>query len=79
MVKNKRKKGSLKVEVSRSGFLTSVSNTSGKKKSVRIYQGSKPGFSARFVKSGRPISGSSRNAEKLAIKLAKKGHKKVYL
>jgi len=64
-------------EKHRNGFLHEVANPCGKKPSVYIYQGMKPGFSAKYVKSGRSIPGSSRNAEDLARKLAKKGHRKV--
>jgi len=61
----------------KNGYLDEVVNPCGKKPSVYIYQGKKPGFSARYVKSGRAIPGSSRNAEAYARKLARKGHKKV--
>ena len=64
-------------EKRRKGYLDEVVNPSGKKPSVYIYQGMKPGFSAKYVKSGRAIPGSSRNAESYARKLAKAGHKKV--
>lgn len=59
------------------GFLNEVKNPLGKKPSVVIFQGVKPGFSARFVKSKRNLKGSSSDAEKFALRLAKKGHKKV--
>ena len=58
-------------------FISEVVNPCGKKPSVYIYQGMKPGFSAKYVKSGRSIPGSSRNAEAYARKLARAGHKKV--
>jgi len=64
-------------EKRKNGFLDEVVNPCGKKPSVYIYQGMKPGFSAKYVKSGRSIPGSSRNAEAFARKLAKKGHRKV--
>jgi len=59
------------------GQLSEVINTKGKKPTVYIFQGMKPGFSARYVKSHRNIKGSSRNAEKYAWKLALAGHKRV--
>jgi len=37
----------------------------------------KPGFSAAYSKSKRRIKESSRSAEALARRLAKKGHKRV--
>jgi len=64
-------------EKRKNGYLDEVVNPCGKKPSVYIYQGMKPGFSAKYVGSGRAIPGSSRNAEAYARKLAKAGHKKV--
>lgn len=64
-------------EKRKNGYLDEVVNPRGKKPSVYIYQGMKPGFSAKYVKSGRSIPGSSKNAEAYARKLAKAGHKKV--
>jgi len=64
-------------EKRKNGYLSEVINPCGKKKSVYIYQGRKSGFSVKYTTSGRSISGSSNNAEALARKLAKKGHKKV--
>ena len=58
------------------GFLTKVSNPKGTKPAVYISQG-KNGFTAKYTKSNKAISGSSKNAESLARKLAKKGHKTV--
>jgi hypothetical protein len=64
-------------EKRKNGFLDEVVNPCGKKQSVYIYQGRKPGFSAKYVESGREIPGSSRNGDAYARKLAKKGHRKV--
>lgn len=61
----------------RNGYLDEVVNPHGKRPSVYIYQGMKPGFSAKYTKTGRLIRGSSRDAEAYAIRLAKKGHRKV--
>jgi len=61
----------------RNGYLEEVKNPKGIKASVYIYQGMKPGFSARYVKSGRDIKMSGKSAESLARKLARLGHKKV--
>ena len=41
------------IQKSRNGYLDEVRNPKGKKASVYIYQGMKPGFSARYVKSGK--------------------------
>jgi len=71
-----RKKYKLKGKV-KNGYLQEVRNPYGKRPRVEIFQGGKPGFSARYYKSKRVIKGTSRNAEAFAIKLAKKGHKKV--
>ena len=76
MVKKKMSRVKL-IQKSRNGYLDEVQNPKGKKASVYIYQGMKPGFSARYVKSGRDVSGSGRSAEALARKLARAGHKKV--
>ena len=65
------------IQKRRNGYLDEIRNPSGKKASVYIYQGMKPGFSARYVKSGRDIKVSGRSAEALARKLARAGHKKV--
>ena len=64
-------------EKRKNGYLDEVINPCGKKPSVYIYQGMKPGFSAKYSKSGRTIKETSRNAESFARKLARKGHKKV--
>ena len=61
----------------KNGYLNEVINPFGKRPAIYIYQGAKPGFSASYLKSGRTIVGSSRNAEAYARKLAKKGHKRV--
>ena len=58
-------------------FLDEIVNPKGTKKGVYIYQGEKPGFSAGYIKSHRTLPGSSKDAEALAIRLARKGHKKV--
>jgi len=65
------------IEKRKNGYLDEVVNPCGKKPSVYIYQGRKPGFSAKYIKSGKAIPGSSRNAEAYARKLAKAGHKRV--
>jgi len=64
-------------EMYKKGFLSEVRNPRGERPPVYIYQGSRPGFSARYEKSGRAIPGSSMDAEAYARRLAKKGHKKV--
>jgi len=61
----------------KNGYLNEVVNPCGKKPSVYLYQGIKPGYSAEYVRSHRSIPGSSRNAEAYARKLAKKGHRRV--
>ena len=67
-----------KIEVKRKkGFVSEVSNKCGNRKPVEIFQGSKSGFSARYVGSKRNLSETGRNDEAFAKKLAKKGHKKV--
>ena len=73
----KKKKVLIKEKYGSRGFLKEVKNPKGKKPSVYIYQGYKSGFSAKYVKSGRSMSGSSRDAEALARRLARKGHKRV--
>lgn len=60
----------------KSGYLSKVSNPKGKKASIYIAQGRK-GFSASYSKTNKGISGSSKSAEGLAIRLAKRGHKIV--
>lgn len=59
------------------GFLSEVVNPHGKKKSVYIYQGMKPGFSAAYTGTLRRLPGSSRSAEAYARRLARSGHKRV--
>ena len=77
MVKKKKRKYELKEEWGKNGFLKEVKNPSGKKPGVYIFQGSRPGFSARYIKSQRILPSSSKNAEGFARTLARKGHKKV--
>jgi len=67
----------LKERYGSDNFLEEVRNPRGKKPSVYVYQGMKPGFSAAYLKTNRQLPGSSRSAEALARKLARKGHKKV--
>jgi len=61
----------------RGDFLDMVENPRGTKKPVYIYQGMKPGFSARYEDSFRELAESNRNAEALARKLARAGHRRV--
>jgi len=65
------------IQKRKNGYLDEIRNPAGKKASVYIYQGYKPGFSAAYIKSNKTLKMSSRNAEALARKLAKAGHKKV--
>jgi len=63
----------------KNGYLTEVKNPCGRKPELEIYQGLKAGFSVRERKSGKELNISSRNAEALAKKLSKQGHKKVVI
>ena len=77
-VRKARKKSVRLVERTRNGLLQEVINPRGNKAPVYIFQGSKPGFSAKYVKSHKNIPGSHRNAEAYARRLAKRGHRKVF-
>lgn len=72
-----KKKVSIKEKYGKDGYLDEVLNPKGDKAPVYIYQGVKKGFSARYTNSNRSLNVSSNNAESLAKRLAKKGHKKV--
>ena len=62
------------------GFLVKITNSKGKLAPVAIVQTSLPGFTVRYDNPPyRIISSGHRNAEKLAEKLALKGHKLVSL
>lgn len=73
--------GGLRLTYRRAGgrnWLDTVVNPKGKLQPLVICQTEKPGFTVRQAKTPFNIlSYGHRNAEKLAIKLAKKGHKKV--
>lgn len=59
-------------------WLDKVFNPTGKLQPLIICQTERPGFTVRQEKEPyRIISFGHRNAEKLAVTLAKKGHKKV--
>lgn len=59
------------------GYVNKVVNLKGTKAPVEIYQGKKEGFSAQYKKSERELPDTDFNAEELATRLAKKGHKEV--
>ena len=73
----RRKKSNYKVKY-RHGYLSEISNVRGKKPGVYIFQGMKPGFSASYIKGHKMVKiKSSRSAEALARKLARRGHRKI--
>lgn len=82
MVKKKKisRKTSVKLKSTyENGYLSSISNPKGKKKSVYVAEGLK-GYSANYSKSFRKVRNSSgRSAEALARRLAKRGHRRVYI
>ena len=62
----------------RGRWLDSVTNPKGHLAPVIICQTEHPGFTVRYAKKPwRIISYGHRNAEKLAVRLVKKGHRKV--
>jgi len=71
------KKRSKLVKKYKSGYLNEVINPKGKKRSVYLFQGDRRGYTAAYSSTHRRLSGSSMNAERYAVRLAKKGHKKV--
>lgn len=62
----------------RGGYIQAVRNPEGKLKSIAISQrGDYTGFTAHYTKKPYRKVDRGRNAEKLAARLAKKGHKYV--
>ena len=60
------------------GWLTGVTNPRGTKAPVYIAQTSHPGFTVRYDRAPFTLLGYGyRNAEKLAVRLALRGHKRV--
>jgi hypothetical protein len=59
------------------GYMTEVRNVKGKKKPLVIVQGDEAGFTARETKRPWKAVARAMKAEKLALYLAAKGHKKI--
>lgn len=76
--KVKGKNCAVRIKYDKYGYQKKITNPCGKKPSVYIFQGARPGFTAAYdSKPYKRLPGSKKNAEKYAAGLIAKGHKKV--